>query len=371
MNNSLKVEFYEKFSCIADRCSFTCCEGWEIGVDTDTYNKWKSKKEQSYDFSKNVRKQKHGKETDYYIKMDTNMCCPNLDKEGLCNIVIKCGDDYLSKTCKTFPRQENSFGKLKEYSLSCACPEVVDIINSINVKIKFVQDGNENLLDNIPLEFQIREIMIAIVQDSRFSLRNRILLVFHMLLSLKKELIITNEIISKYKNEKYLLSLVSIWSGIEINNNDSYQEKKELFIDIVQNYKKVKNFHNYLNDISELAEDLDTKNIHKQWNDFKLIFEQYEMLMENCIVSKIFANCISEDIDEMIMSFQLLITEYVMVEYSAFLNVKKGIDYNVIRDYFVIYSRIIGYNADGIKEFWEDCFDEAVWEFGYMILLLN
>jgi lysine-N-methylase len=144
-----------------------------------------------------------------------------------------------------------------------------------------------------------------------------------------------------------------------------------LFIDIVQNYKEVKNFRNYLKDISELAEDLDTKSIHTQWNDFKVVFGQYEKLMENCIVSQIFANCISEDIDELIMSFQLLITEYVMVEYSAFLNIKKEMDYNVIRDYIVIYSRIIGYNADGIKEFWEESFDEAVWDFGYTLLLLN
>ena len=37
------------------------------------------------------------------------MRCPFLDDIGLCNIIIKCGEDHLSKTCKTFPRQENSF----------------------------------------------------------------------------------------------------------------------------------------------------------------------------------------------------------------------------------------------------------------------
>jgi lysine-N-methylase len=188
---------------------------------------------------------------------------------------------------------------------------------------------------------------------------------------LKKELIITKEMIFKYQDEKTLRSFLSIWSGIEMNHSHSYQEKKELFIDIVQNYKEVKNFSCYLKDISLIAEDLDTKSIHIQWNDFKGTFLQQEKLLENCFVSKIFTNCIKADIDDMIMSFQLLVTEYVMVEYSCFLHGDEEVNYNIIRDYIVIYTRIIEYNADGIKEFWEEGFDEAVWNFGYMLLLLN
>jgi len=287
---------------------------------------------------------------------------------------------------------------LKEYSLSCACPAVVDKINNIAGKMKFLLDGEENSKDGIPSEDKIRETMIRIMQNSKFSLKDRILLVFNMLLFMKKELIITNENISKYQDEKYLLSLVDIWNGKEINNEDSCKELNELFLDIVQNYKKVKNFSYYLKDISDLAENLKIENSLTQWYNFKIEFGQYEKLIENCMVSKIFSNCISDDIDEMIMSFQLVITEYVMVRYSTFLiglkneivcndsqlicenndaspeqshSVKKKIHYSDIRDYIVIYTRIIGYNADGIREFWEDSFDEAVWEFGYMLFLID
>jgi lysine-N-methylase len=365
------MEFYDAFSCIADQCSFTCCEGWKVEVDPDTYNRWNNKEHSSNVLSKKVRIKKHGKETSYYIKMNTDMRCPYLNEKGLCNIVIKFGEDYLSKTCKIFPRHENSFRDLTEYSLSCACPEVVDIINRRDEKIKFSYDGSNELWDSVPMEYHIRKVMIAIMQNSVFSFKDRLLLVFHMLLSLKKELIITKEMIFKYQDEKVLLSFLSIWSDIEINNNHSYQEKKELFIDIVQNYKEVKNFSNYLKDISFVAEDLDTKSIRTQWNNFKIAFLQYEKLMENCFVSKIFTNCINEDMDEMIMSFQLLVTEYVMVEYSSFLHANQEINYSIIRDYIVIYTRIIEYNADGIKEFWEEGFDDAVWDFGYMLLLLN
>jgi len=106
-----------------------------------------------------------------------------------------------------------------------------------------------------------------------------------------------------------------------------------------------------------------------------MVFSQYDKLIENCIVLKVFSNCICDDIDEMIKSYQVVITEYVMVKYSTFLrwliNEKKEIHYNNVQDYIVVYSRIIEHNTDGIIEFWKDNFDEAIWEFGYMFLLIN
>jgi len=71
----------------------------------------------------------------------------------------------------------------------------------------------------------------------------------------------------------------------------------------------------------------------------------------------------------------VVITEHVMVKYSTFLrwimNGEKEIHYNDVQDYIVVYSRIIEHNTDGIIEFWKDNFDEAIWEFGYMFLLIN
>ena len=29
--------YYEQFSCIADRCEDTCCAGWEIDIDDESY----------------------------------------------------------------------------------------------------------------------------------------------------------------------------------------------------------------------------------------------------------------------------------------------------------------------------------------------
>jgi len=381
MKNIVKPEFYDEFRCIADQCPFTCCGGWDISVDTETYHKWKSNEKQSGYFMDNINVKKYRKEAQYYIKMGRRKSCPFLDEKGLCNIVTHHGEEYLSNTCKAFPRIKNSFGALTEYSISCACPTVVDTIKRINGKMKFFCEGNENSWNDLPLEYQIRETMIAILQNSGFYLKERVLLIFHMLLTMKNELLITKNMINQYQSERYLHSLIDIWSGTRVNRVDSCLETNELFLDIIQNYRKEKQFSDYLKNIAELAEDLDVEKYHTCWENFEAAFGQYETLLENCLVTKIFANGISEDIDETILSFQILVTEYLMVRYSVFLqwlineiqqaNTKKEIDYTVIRDNIVIYSRIIGYNSDGIREFWEESFDEAVWEFGYMLLLMN
>ena len=34
-------DYYNKFKCIADKCSITCCQEWKIAVDDATNRKWK------------------------------------------------------------------------------------------------------------------------------------------------------------------------------------------------------------------------------------------------------------------------------------------------------------------------------------------
>ena len=37
----IRPDYYDKFTCIADQCTITCCQEWKIGVDADTNRKWK------------------------------------------------------------------------------------------------------------------------------------------------------------------------------------------------------------------------------------------------------------------------------------------------------------------------------------------
>ena len=38
-------DYYNKFHCIADQCKDSCCIGWEIMIDPDSYEKYKREDE--------------------------------------------------------------------------------------------------------------------------------------------------------------------------------------------------------------------------------------------------------------------------------------------------------------------------------------
>lgn len=40
MSNTIKVNYYDQFKCIADKCSLSCCQEWRIAVDDETHQKW-------------------------------------------------------------------------------------------------------------------------------------------------------------------------------------------------------------------------------------------------------------------------------------------------------------------------------------------
>ena len=97
------------------------------------------------------------------------------------------------------------------------------------------------------------------------------------------------------------------------------------------------------------------------------------MLNENCIVSDILSSCISNDIEEMTISFEMIILEYLLVRYAVFLkyfmNKEQEINPQDIKDYIVAFSRIIGNNTEAVEEFFRDGFGEAVLESGYLCFI--
>lgn len=43
-----KIQNYDYFRCTADKCKFTCCSGWDVNIDNNTYIKWKNNKKIIY-----------------------------------------------------------------------------------------------------------------------------------------------------------------------------------------------------------------------------------------------------------------------------------------------------------------------------------
>ena len=92
--------------------------------------------------------------------------------------------------------------------------------------------------------------------------------------------------------------------------------------------------------------------------------------MENCIVSKVFSSCVKDDLEEMIISFEMIILEYLFIRHAIFLryciNIKKYINIRDIKDYIVVFSRIIRNNYEAVMDFLLDIFESEILEFDYI-----
>lgn len=374
--NMLKISGYNDFKCTANKCKFTCCEGWDINIDKDTYERWeKDEKDSTYLLNGVKTKECNGKE-EYFIKKETFEKCPFLDGEGLCNIVKSHGEGYLSKTCHSFPRMNNNFGHKRELSLSCACPEVVEILDKIHEKIGMEPESSNDEEEDL-LELKIRESLIDIVSEEEFSLDERLLIGFDMLLNILEDESYTSEEslleeLEKYSDNEYRKEVAYVYNEIELNRVDSLLEINSLFLDMVENYREVSNLKCILEEISNFAEEANIESLSEEWKEYKENFKEFHKLLEKCIVSKIYSNCISDDMEDMIISFQLIILEYLLTRYAVFLNYcinGEKIKNEEVKDYIVIFSRIIGNNTEAVLEFLSDGFEDPILEMGYLCFI--
>lgn len=370
----LKIANYDKFKCIADKCKFTCCEGWDVSIDADTYDKWK--KINDNNLLNGIKVRNCGREKEYLINKETNEKCLFLDHKGLCKIVKDRGDEYLSLTCRTFPRVENVFGCIKEVSLSCACPEVVEIISNMDSEIKI----NNEIFDSeykYFLELKIRENIVNIINRDNLELDKKLILSFQMLLNILDNEEITEDLLlsefESFKDNRYLEELIDIYDGIGINEYESIEEINNLFLDIIKNYKDVSGLEVHLRDISDYAEEIDLGEIADNWYEFKNKFNEHNKLIENCIITKVLSSCISDDVEELALSLQMIIIEYLLVRYAVFLKYSiigdKYISIDYIKDYIVCFSRVIGNNSESVIDFFEEGFGDPILEIGYLCFI--
>lgn len=372
--NMAKITNYDEFKCIADKCKFTCCEGWDVSIDSDTYDKWKNINDKN--LLSNVKINKCSGKKAYLIDKETNEVCPFLDDKGLCKIVKNNGDEYLSLTCRTFPRIYNEFEDKREISLSCSCPEVVEIISNITGEINMVSESNIDVSEEL-LELKIRENIINIINKEDIALDKKLIIGFQMLLNILDNEEITEDILlnefERFEDNEYIKELVSMYKKIHINKYEAIQEINNLFLDIVENYKDVSGLDILLRDISNYAEEVDLEEISDNWDEFKKKFDEHNKLIKNCIISKVISSCISDDVEELTLSLQMILLEYLVVRYAVFLKYSiigdKEISIDYIKDYIVCFSRVIGNNSDSVIEFFEEGFGDPILEIGYLCFI--
>lgn len=381
MMERIKPNYYDRFTCIADKCTFTCCQEWKIAVDNETNRKWKKKyppqevKVQRKNLSAYTTKKDGGR----VIRLDEEHKCPFLSENRLCRLVSAYGDSVLSETCTVFPREVHRFETHEEEVLMPCCPAVIDLwAEEENVVFPEVPENGRNL------RTMIREKMMEMFRNKEQSIEETLLESFYILLELyqaEQGDTLSEERIENYFSREAAKELKTAILAIDLPFLDTMDECNELLQDLAVNYQKEGLYQDYLTQILPLAEQLsetyDADEMEQKGQDFAKQWEKYRKLLAVFMENELFSDLLMPDgdLESMVIQMQWIAMEYTMIRHSLFLKWMqdgcRDLAYETLRDYLVLITRMTGYEEDDIYEYLENSFDELVWEWGYLSLIVG
>lgn len=118
--------YYTVFRCIAADCPDSCCQGWDVVIDSDTEARYEKV---GGDIGGRLREAIYTDDDgDRVFHLREGKKCPFWGDDKLCDIYRELGEEYLCGTCAQFPRLRMEFADFTEHSLALACPEAARLI---------------------------------------------------------------------------------------------------------------------------------------------------------------------------------------------------------------------------------------------------
>lgn len=292
-------DYFNEFQCIADKCEDTCCAGWGIVIDNDSYKKYLSIEG---NFGEELRNKIINEEGENLFLLNGDRCS-FLNENNLCDIYKELGSNGLCYTCRQYPRYLEEFGNLREIGISLSCPEAARIILRRKDKVEFeliendeevssYNDINPNIYINL---MQCRKIVFNILQDREIDLKYRCALILNFINEVQEK-IDNNDINSikdikdKYINKEFLSDIIR---SFKMFNNKS-EEKYLNIYKVINTFKDLK--HIKPNDILGLENSLryfwqneEDINIYSSLNiDFNRYYIENEYKFEQILVYYIY-----------------------------------------------------------------------------------
>ena len=120
--------YYRDFCCIAAACPDSCCQGWDVVIDSETEDFYNSVQG---DFGDKLRKAIYtDPDGDRVFRLAEEKKCPFWGADHLCDIFRELGEEHLCDTCAQFPRITMDYTTFTEHTLALACPEAARLILS-------------------------------------------------------------------------------------------------------------------------------------------------------------------------------------------------------------------------------------------------
>ena len=334
-----KPSYFEEFSCIGGDCEDTCCAGWYLPVDETTYKKYKKVKDPMMKkrLDKEIVAKKGNVTIDNVAKIKLkNNKCAFLNCEGLCDIYLKLGQNYMSESCNLYPRTFNKVNDVVECSLTMSCPEAARKILLSEDGISFKnEDNNEkhihvsaelSINEGKPREIrdyliEIRNLLIGILQDRSRPFRERfeyMLVCFKTIsdLAAKGSLKKISEYTAKVVKSDYRYiqegKAINVWA----------KSHHELILQKLKSMREAKKWPS--SDYEKIYEDIisvfkDEKQFKQEFKTGYSVYErvflkEYEYILENYFVNYIFEREVPLDGDSLDESISYLRLYYEIIE---------------------------------------------------------
>lgn len=130
-------DYYKKFVCIGGRCPDSCCIGWEVDIDEETFYYYCTV---PGEFGERLREHMADTGEEKYFPMTADRRCPFLNAGNLCDIILHLGEESLCQVCTEYPRYYIAFDNYEQIDMSLSCMELGRLFFSSDDPVCFIRE---------------------------------------------------------------------------------------------------------------------------------------------------------------------------------------------------------------------------------------
>ncbi|MER1984462.1 MAG: flagellin lysine-N-methylase [Solibacillus sp.] len=327
--------YYNEFKCIGSACEDTCCAGWKVTVDKESFNKYRkiTSGPLAEDLKKNISRERKTPSDQAYgkIKMDNEGRCTLLADDGLCKIHAELGEEYLCHTCTTYPRYVHAVDERLEKSMTLSCPEAARLILLNPDGIDFVIDEEEvkKVTHNQTADhfWDIRMFTIELLQTRTATIEERLIVLgmFIEKLDSTKQSFWQQELptlITRYRtliNDQEQLALLQ-----SLPNNISFQMDlvRRLIQTRLVSGLKSQRYVDCLNDLIDGLQMIEGSTIEQSMNlynqsynnHYRPFMQDNAYILENYLVNFIFKNTFPNDSKNLFQQYTNLVIHFILIK---------------------------------------------------------
>ncbi len=298
--------YFDEFSCIGGKCPETCCAGWKIIIDSETYKKYQQVDGEFGRKLVNSISVNDKGENIFILNRENNEACPFLNTNLLCDIFLNIGEEQLCKTCKIYPRSMKKYGDIFEQDLTLSCPEVARILVNYDESIEFcfsecVEETyiEDEIDDEVLFNSLIagRGLSVDLIQIKEIPIWKRLYLCLTIADKLQKcidknEINMIQKSLEHFYQDSYLIDYLQALEEFPDNNKLKLIQYESLLKIMQEIGFKNRTFSNYLNETVEFFSCHDSTYmlnfINEKMEAFNQFYKDKEHVYENYSVYHMF-----------------------------------------------------------------------------------